>query len=210
MNFLGLGPGELILILGLALVVVGPAKLPEIASQIGKAIRDFRQSTSEITSEFQRSFSLDEPEPAAPPVGPAEVLATHGAAAAEEGATEPPLADASEWHWETSGSAQPSMSASLPEPSFWDWDTKPPAEQAPASTVPSAPIRGWEWDEPSPAAAATVAATETALSEAPVAAATNGAATLEQIASNGITPLDEGTDSVPAAQAPQPASKSEA
>src|SRR4051794_17378690 len=60
MNFLGLGPGELMLIAMLGLIVFGPGKLPEIAAQVGKAVRDFRQSTSEITSEFQRSFSLEE------------------------------------------------------------------------------------------------------------------------------------------------------
>lgn len=43
----GLGMPELILILVLALVFFGPAKLPELGSAIGKTIREFRQSTDE-------------------------------------------------------------------------------------------------------------------------------------------------------------------
>lgn len=62
----GIGPTELIVILVIALIVVGPEKLPQLAGQIGKAIRDFRQMSGDVTSEFQRAFQLDEPQPPAP------------------------------------------------------------------------------------------------------------------------------------------------
>ena len=49
MNVLGMGPMEIILIVVLALIVFGPAKLPEIMGQVGKAINDFRKATSETS-----------------------------------------------------------------------------------------------------------------------------------------------------------------
>jgi len=58
-NFLGMGPMELVLIMVLALIVFGPGKLPEIAGQIGKMVRDFRNASSEMSSEFNKTFSLE-------------------------------------------------------------------------------------------------------------------------------------------------------
>ncbi len=42
----GLGFQELLVILVIALVIFGPAKLPQIGSGLGKAIRDFRKAIS--------------------------------------------------------------------------------------------------------------------------------------------------------------------
>src|SRR5579859_998700 len=69
MNIFGLTPGELILIMMVAMVVIGPEKLPETAASIGKWVREFRRVTSELTQQFadenpfteiQRAFSLTE------------------------------------------------------------------------------------------------------------------------------------------------------
>lgn len=68
----GIGAQELILLLVGALIIFGPQRLPEIASQVGKAIRDFRRMSDDLTGEFQRSFSLDEPPAANTPALPAE------------------------------------------------------------------------------------------------------------------------------------------
>ncbi|HLR20529.1 MAG TPA: twin-arginine translocase TatA/TatE family subunit [Tissierellaceae bacterium] len=48
------GPGkigmmELIVIFAIALVVFGPAKLPELGKSMGEAIRQFKDSSKEIT-----------------------------------------------------------------------------------------------------------------------------------------------------------------
>src|ERR1700694_2533900 len=59
MNFLGMGPRELLLIVVLALIVFGPAKLPEIMAQVGKAIGDFRRATSELSDEFNRTIQAE-------------------------------------------------------------------------------------------------------------------------------------------------------
>lgn len=69
----GIGPQELILILVGALIIFGPQRLPEIAGQVGKAIRDFRRMSDDLTGEFQRSISLEEQKPN-PPALTSEIL----------------------------------------------------------------------------------------------------------------------------------------
>jgi TatA/E family protein of Tat protein translocase len=59
MNLLGMGPMELILIVVLALIVFGPAKLPEIMGQVGKAVNDFRRATSDLSDEFNRTIKAE-------------------------------------------------------------------------------------------------------------------------------------------------------
>jgi TatA/E family protein of Tat protein translocase len=56
MNFFGMGPMEIMVILVVALIIFGPGKLPEIAGQAGKMVRDFRRATRDLTSEFQESI----------------------------------------------------------------------------------------------------------------------------------------------------------
>jgi sec-independent protein translocase protein TatA len=60
----GIGAPELLVIAVLALIIFGPEKLPEIASQVGKAIRDFRRMSDELTGEFNRTMQLDALPPA--------------------------------------------------------------------------------------------------------------------------------------------------
>ncbi|MDD2586948.1 MAG: twin-arginine translocase TatA/TatE family subunit [Syntrophomonadaceae bacterium] len=60
-GFIGnIGPWELIFILAIALIVVGPGKLPEVAKSLGKATRDFKKATSGIKEEFKETISFDE------------------------------------------------------------------------------------------------------------------------------------------------------
>ena len=56
----GLGMPELILILVIALVVFGPAKLPEMGASVGKAIREFRNATKEPDPEPDRKVIVAE------------------------------------------------------------------------------------------------------------------------------------------------------
>lgn len=48
-----LGPGELILILIIALVIFGPAKLPEIGKSLGKALNEFKSQANKVTEDFK-------------------------------------------------------------------------------------------------------------------------------------------------------------
>ena len=53
MDFLGIGPLELLLILIVLLIFVGPARLPEIAGMIGKGIHKLKEATTELTNDFK-------------------------------------------------------------------------------------------------------------------------------------------------------------
>ena len=53
----GLGFGEIILVLVVALLVLGPEKLPKLAKQLGRGMREFRR----VASEFQTTLSDADP-----------------------------------------------------------------------------------------------------------------------------------------------------
>lgn len=48
----GIGPSELVVILVIALLVLGPKRLPELASALGKGLAEFRRATSDINAEL--------------------------------------------------------------------------------------------------------------------------------------------------------------
>ena len=69
-----IGPVELVIILVIALLVIGPGKLPDVGAALGKSIREFRKAATDV----QESVKLDAPAtpaPAAPaPVTPVAAL----------------------------------------------------------------------------------------------------------------------------------------
>jgi sec-independent protein translocase protein TatB len=56
---LGIGTGELLLILVIAVLVVGPEKMVEFASQAGRWLAKFRQMTEGVTKEFNEAIALE-------------------------------------------------------------------------------------------------------------------------------------------------------
>jgi len=52
----GIGMPELILILAIALIVIGPKKLPDLAKSLGRAMREFKKATNE----FKETLQVDE------------------------------------------------------------------------------------------------------------------------------------------------------
>jgi len=67
----GLGMQELILILVVALLIIGPKKLPDIARAIGRAMREFRNATDDIKQNLHLDSSIDlEPRTDLRPVEP--------------------------------------------------------------------------------------------------------------------------------------------
>lgn len=56
MEFLGVGLPELLVILMITLIVVGPRRLPEMASQIARAMREFRRYTSSLRREVSEAL----------------------------------------------------------------------------------------------------------------------------------------------------------
>ncbi|MBI5580760.1 MAG: twin-arginine translocase subunit TatB [Deltaproteobacteria bacterium] len=49
----GIGMPELILIAVVALIVLGPKKLPDLAKSMGRAVREFKKATSELKETLQ-------------------------------------------------------------------------------------------------------------------------------------------------------------
>ena len=58
MDFLGLGWGEILTIIIVALVIWGPGRITELAQSLGKTVRAFRKAASDMTAEVTRE--LDE------------------------------------------------------------------------------------------------------------------------------------------------------
>ena len=83
----GIGMPELLVILVVALIVLGPKRLPEIARSLGKGMAEFRRASTE----FQRtlSASIEETPPVTPPRTAAPAPAAATPAAATENRAEP-------------------------------------------------------------------------------------------------------------------------
>jgi TatA/E family protein of Tat protein translocase len=102
----GIGPSELIVILVIALLVLGPKRLPELAAGLGKGLAEFRRATADINAELDdarraleeqtreaarasqadRRVSRTQRPPAAPSAAdaPATAAAEHSADAADD------------------------------------------------------------------------------------------------------------------------------
>jgi sec-independent protein translocase protein TatA len=57
--FGGIGPMEVVLVLAIALIVLGPKKLPEAARSVGKGLREFRDSVSGASDDDEDDHPLD-------------------------------------------------------------------------------------------------------------------------------------------------------
>ena len=57
----GLGGGELLLVAFMALIFIGPKKLPELARSLGKGIREFQNAKDELVNNV-RDESVETPE----------------------------------------------------------------------------------------------------------------------------------------------------
>lgn len=75
MPFIGnLGPTELIIILVIALLVLGPGKLPEVGSALGKGIREFRKAASDVKEAASIDVAAPAPTKTVAPVVAAPVV----------------------------------------------------------------------------------------------------------------------------------------
>ncbi|HET8723661.1 MAG TPA: Sec-independent protein translocase protein TatB [Anaeromyxobacteraceae bacterium] len=66
----GLGFGEIVVILVLALVLLGPQKLPEVAKQLGKGFRDFKKASDDLKNQFERELYAEEAKQSRPRIAP--------------------------------------------------------------------------------------------------------------------------------------------
>ena len=85
------GPLELVIILVIALLILGPGTLPEVGASLGKSIREFRKASSDV----QESVKVDvdtspqAPAPAAPATAPGPTAQAPAPAPASDPAPTP-------------------------------------------------------------------------------------------------------------------------
>ena len=56
----GIGMPELIIILVIALLVIGPHKLPELAKSLGKGLAEFKKASEDFRTSVQEQARADE------------------------------------------------------------------------------------------------------------------------------------------------------
>jgi sec-independent protein translocase protein TatA len=97
------GPLELVIILVVALLILGPGKLPDVGAALGKSIREFRKASSDVQDAVKVDTSPMAPTPApmAPPVTPID------APSPVANAVEPPAAPVSSSAAAAASSSEP-------------------------------------------------------------------------------------------------------
>ena len=63
MDFLGMGPGEILLIAVVAVLLWGPGRMVEIARTFGKVLHTIRKETNELTSQLTTELEEQKKEP---------------------------------------------------------------------------------------------------------------------------------------------------
>ncbi len=76
--FEGISPLHLLVVLVIALIILGPGKLPEVGAALGKSIRDFRRAATDIRETTSLDPSLANP--SVPVSTPVEAAPTPAAA----------------------------------------------------------------------------------------------------------------------------------
>ena len=60
MNIFGVGLPEIAVIAGLALVIFGPKRLPELGRTLGKTLKGLQSASTEFESEIKKAMTEDE------------------------------------------------------------------------------------------------------------------------------------------------------
>ena len=140
MDILGVGFPELILIFIIALMVFGPRRLPELAVKLGKTVRDLRNMSRGLMTEWQREITvaarLDELEKARQEINELkqEIKETKSEVASEASAQVKELKQTGKELEEATRDAKKSAgeSSSRPENTI-----KPPSSAPPPTTSPA-------------------------------------------------------------------------
>lgn len=62
MDFFGIGPMEIVLILIIGLLIFGPGKLPQIGRDLGKALRSFKKAATDLSAEVSKELEEEKKE----------------------------------------------------------------------------------------------------------------------------------------------------
>lgn len=120
----GLSFGEIVIIAIVALLLLGPDRLPEAAKTLGKGLREIRKATDDLKDQVEREIYVDDRKVARPALVPPV------AAAPVPGPAGPPPAASAE--------NVPGLEAALAEPLPEPAPTEaPPAEAAPVVSATS-------------------------------------------------------------------------
>jgi sec-independent protein translocase protein TatA len=84
-----IGPMEIILVLAIALLVLGPSKLPEIGKSLGSSIREFRKAATDVQESVRLDGSAQQPAAGASPAQAAPAPAQASPLAAAPAQTAP-------------------------------------------------------------------------------------------------------------------------
>jgi sec-independent protein translocase protein TatA len=84
-----IGAPELIVILVIALLIIGPGKLPDVGSALGKSIREFRKASSDVQDAAKIDTSPIPPAPAATTTPEPNVLHTPSTPPASDSTADP-------------------------------------------------------------------------------------------------------------------------
>lgn len=85
----GMGMPEILLIMAVALIVIGPQKLPELAKTLGRTFGEFRKATSDLKETF--TVDLDTPTSHETPEVKTKTIPLAGEETTPEAETEPSL-----------------------------------------------------------------------------------------------------------------------
>jgi sec-independent protein translocase protein TatA len=77
-------------LLVIVLIIFGPGRLPELGGAVGKAMKEFRKATTDITNEMTSAVNSTNPAPPTPPA-PAQPASqeSSGSAGSQSEATSP-------------------------------------------------------------------------------------------------------------------------
>ncbi len=126
----GIGTGELILILVIAMLVVGPERMVEYSRRGGRLLAKIRAQTSEVSKEFREALD------ASPDGDPDNPLTTIAQVKSEAEGAVHDLQEAFSMKGPTSSPAKPATTPKPPQQA----PTPPPAETEPApAAAPSEP-----------------------------------------------------------------------
>ena len=167
MDIFGIGPLELLLIFVLAMIFIGPGKMPELAASLGKMLREFRAASAELTDALNAEI--------------ADAERRKTAVAAGENGNGHSLADAAQAEIVAQGETETPAAIEFTSPEVIDYNYVPstPAPPAPVTTIDD--VLG---------AIAQQEADEAAKREAEEAARL-AAIALERAIRNGVGPLPE-------------------
>jgi sec-independent protein translocase protein TatA len=70
------GPLELVIILVIALLILGPGKLPDVGAALGKSIREFRKASTDVQDAVKVDMSPLPADAPAAPIAPDQTTAT--------------------------------------------------------------------------------------------------------------------------------------